>query len=53
MLVFAGVAMPLLFGLVALAIFWTNYRLYLVDRAELQSFLEGAFADAAERDPQR
>jgi hypothetical protein len=47
MLLFAGVAMPVLFGLVAFAIFWTSYRLYLVDRIALQRFLERAFADEA------
>ncbi len=50
MLVFAGVAMPVLFGLVAFGIFWTSYRLYLADRAELQAFLEGAFAETAAPD---
>jgi hypothetical protein len=48
MLLFAGVAMPVLFGLVAFAIFWTSYRLYVVDRAELRGFIEGAFAESGE-----
>jgi hypothetical protein len=47
-LLFAGVAMPMLFGLVAFAIFWTSYRLYVVDRAELRGFVEGAFAESGE-----
>ena len=39
MLLLGGVAMPLLFGVVAVAIFWSSYRLYVSDRAELESFL--------------
>jgi hypothetical protein len=43
MLLLGGVAMPLLFGVVAVAIFWSSYRLYVSDRVELQSFLQTAF----------
>jgi len=43
MLVFAGVAMPALFVIVATGIFWVSFRLYIVDRAELRAFMEGAF----------
>jgi hypothetical protein len=43
MLLLGGVAMPLFFGVVAAAIFWSSYRLYVSDRVELQSFLATAF----------
>ena len=43
MLLLGGVAMPLFFGVVAVAIFWSSYRLYVSDRVELESFLATAF----------
>jgi hypothetical protein len=44
MLVLAGVAMPLLFGLVAFAIFWASYRQYIIDRVELREFIEHLYS---------
>ena len=44
MLVFAGIAMPVLFALVLFGISWGSYRGYLIDRAALRTFLDGAFA---------
>jgi hypothetical protein len=43
MLLSAGVAMPLFFGVVAVAIFWLSYRLFVLDRGELRAFLGTAF----------
>ena len=53
MLLLGAVAMPVLFGLVAFAIFWSSYRLYVVDRAELRTFLEGAFGAPTGSDEHR
>ena len=43
MLVFGGVAMPILFAFVAAGIFWLSYQLYRADRSELEAFMLGIY----------